>query len=349
MKNIAVDARPLSYGMTGNSRYLFEALKVLRERNSFNYTLYSNRVVIEKKPGPIWLHLRIPKVIREDQNDLFWGTLQLLPWKKLKIPECVNFHDLNFISAPETMTRSNYWQHRFFSPLTIKNADRIFCLSKNTELEIGEFRPQSKSKLKTVYPGVIRVKRSAIQYKEKYGNYIFSVGTLEPRKNIYTIVESYLILKKENPSYPLNLVIAGRIGWGEAELTKKLLSGELEKSGIFFIQKPSEEDLSSLYEDSEAFAFPSLHEGFGLPLIEAQIAQKICIASDIRVFKEILSPNSDIFVSPKSISDWVSAFKKIETTESRKRKSKFDASLWTWEKTAINLENEFENLLGIKT
>ena len=223
---IAVDARPLAYGLTGNSRYLFEALKYLIRKDShFEYYLYSNKeihpmfmdfiklnnvtVVVPMKtiPGVIWLNFVLPYYLHRDRIDMLWGTLQLLPYFKLPMPEFVNYHDLNFRSAPETMTRANFIQHKLLSPKTLRNADTVFCLSKNTKKEIAEFRPEYAKKLKVIYPGVSKKVISNNELAIE-GKFLFTIGTLEPRKNISTVIEAYLDLKKEKPDFDYKLVIA---------------------------------------------------------------------------------------------------------------------------------------------
>ncbi len=231
---IAIDARPLSYGLTGNSRYLFEVLKYLIRKDShFEYYLYSNKEIhpmfmdfikdnsvqvpiIKKVPGVLWLNFILPYLLHRDRIDLFWGTLQLLPYFKLPIPEFVNYHDLNFKSAPDTMTRSNFLQHRLLSGKTLQNANTVFCLSKNTKKEIAEYKPEFTKKLKVIYPGVSKkiIKNEEIAIK---GKFLFTIGTLEPRKNIATVIEAYLLLKKERPNFEYKLVIASRRGWGQEE------------------------------------------------------------------------------------------------------------------------------------
>lgn len=170
---VGLDARPLCYGMTGNSRYLFEALTYLcRDDSPFYFVLLANKeidpifipflesnrkyleVKVVKKFGAYWLNFILPKMLKESGVHIFWGTLQLLPFWKLSLPSIVNYHDLNFVSAPATMAKGNYWQHRLMSAKTMKNADRILCLSKNTMTEIEAYRPAVSSKLRLVYPGV---------------------------------------------------------------------------------------------------------------------------------------------------------------------------------------------------
>jgi glycosyltransferase involved in cell wall biosynthesis len=361
---IAVDARPLSYGLTGNSRYLFESLKYLiREDSRFEYYLYSNKKIhpmflpfLEEKKvkikifsitGILWLNFLIPIYIIKDRIDIFWGTLQLLPFFKLNIPELVNYHDLNFIAAPLTMSKGNLIQHKLFSPRSIQNADEIFCLSKNTQREIAEFSPLSAKKLKLVYPGVIKKEPLSEEklnsFKDQIPSpYIFSLGTLEPRKNISTIVDAYLQIKTENPDFKYNLVLAGRKGWGEEELTSRLLSKELESKGIYFFENPEDDFLQFLLQNSILFLFPSLHEGFGLPILEALIEQKVCIVSDIPIFKEIIEEGIDLSVSPKEASSWKNAILKLTQKQTNlKRKKIWDENKWSWIVTASNLENSF--------
>ncbi len=355
---IAIDARPLSYGLTGNSRYLFEVLKYLIRKDShFEYYLYSNKEihpmfmdfikdnsvqvpVIKKVPGVLWLNFILPYLLHRDRIDLFWGTLQLLPYFKLPIPEFVNYHDLNFKSAPDTMTRSNFLQHRLLSGKTLQNANTVFCLSKNTKKEIAEYKPEFTKKLKVIYPGVSKkiIKNEEIAIK---GKFLFTIGTLEPRKNIATVIESYLLLKKERPNFEYKLVIASRRGWGQESLTQKLLSGELEKDGIIFLESPNDELLNVLYKKCSLFLFPSIHEGFGLPLLEAMLEQKVCIASDIPVFREILDLDSDILVSALDVNEWKNAILTATDRNSVKRRRVWDEKQWTWIATASQIEESF--------
>ena len=355
---IAIDARPLSYGLTGNSRYLFEVLKYLIRKDShFEYYLYSNKEIhpmfmdfikdnsvqvpiIKKVPGVLWLNFILPYLLHRDRIDLFWGTLQLLPYFKLPIPEFVNYHDLNFKSAPDTMTRSNFLQHKLLSGKTLQNANTVFCLSKNTKKEIAEYKPEFTKKLKVIYPGVSKkiIKNEEIAIK---GKFLFTIGTLEPRKNIATVIEAYLLLKKERPNFEYKLVIASRRGWGQESLTQKLLSGELEKDGIIFLESPNDELLNVLYKKCSLFLFPSIHEGFGLPLLEAMLEQKVCIASDIPVFREILDLDSDILVSALDVNEWKNSILTATDRNSVKRRRVWDEKQWTWIATASQIEESF--------
>lgn len=358
---IGVDARPLSYGITGNSRYLFEILPFLvREDSPYRYTFFCNKPihpvfadffaqnshlvqVIERKlVGFLWLHLAIPKLLNEHGMDIFWATLQMLPRRKLTIPAVVNYHDLNFISAPQTMARWNYYQHKWFSPGSLRNADRVFCLSQNTKNEILNLNANLSEKLQVVYPGVNIPQQENSKPTMVPEKYLFCLATLEPRKNLKTLVAAYLMLKKQNLEYPYALVIAGRRGWGESELSEKLLSGSYQSSGIYFIENPAEEQLEQLWQYCAAFLFPSTHEGFGLPILEALVRQKICIVSNIAVFQEIIQPKLDILVKPLDTEGWRAAMLQLAERKSLERKPKWQPSEWSWQKTAQQIESTFD-------
>lgn len=351
---VGVDARPLSYGYTGNSRYLLEALRFLVRKDShFEFKLYSNKPIhpvfhdfldssevsigeLRKEIGLIWLNFTLPQLLKKDKIDLFWGTLQLLPFKKLDIPTIVNYHDLNFISAPKTMTFTNYIQHKILSKFSLKNANKVICLSENTKYDIIKYMPEVEEKLEVVYPGTRKIESEP--EKIDIENYILTISTLEPRKNIRTLLDAYLKIVSRNPNFPHKLVIAGRVGWGEKKLTEELLNGTYKDKGVVFIDNPSEGKLAYLLKNCEFFLFPSIHEGFGLPILEAMAEEKCCITSDIPVFREIIEENYDLLALPLNVDSWI---EKILTMSSRSEKQKhrvFKENKWSWYNTGKQIE-----------
>lgn len=352
---IGIDVRPLAYGMTGNSRYLAEVLELMLERNqNVSFVFFSNKPIhkmflhllksnvtqeIERYPipGPVYLNFRLPKRLEKHKITKFWGTLQMLPFFKLPIPSFVNYHDLNFVSAPQTMAKWNYYQHRFFSPRTMKNADGIFCLSENTKNEIAKFNPDFASKCKVIYPGV---KKQNFEKESLFPKSFFlTVGTLEPRKNLKILLDAFLDFKFRFPKDKNTLVLMGRKGWGTEgdELYNSL--NQLQKTNPFvrFLENPNDKILTSAFAQCKAFFFPSLHEGFGLPLLEAMIEDKRCVASDIPVFKEILSDKCDLYVNANDLSGWSKAFEVMAKAKPG-RIPKFKTKSWTWLETTKKIE-----------
>ncbi len=361
---VAVDARPLAYGMTGNSRYLSEVLKILgKQSHRFEFHLYSHKgihpifrpllqlpgifLITEQSflPGPVWLHTVFLLRSFSLNSQVLWGTLQILPAFGKYCRMIVNFHDLNVKSAPQTMDKWNYLQHFLFCRRTLKQADSILCLSRNTIQDIALYFPSYAHKTLLVYPGVSRSFRTSRPKRaDSFGNFLFTVGTLEPRKNLKTLVNAYLRLRKNHPLYPYSLVVAGRTGWGkeEARIEEKLKQGFYEQQKVFFLENPSEDELTWLYKNCSAFLFPSLHEGFGLPLLEAMQENKFCIASDIPVFREICDPKQDILVPPLDESAWMLALEQFAKRAERRRV--WNPKNWTWENPSRIIASEIEKI-----
>lgn len=305
---IGVDARPLAFPGNGNARYLFDMLSGLLPTKGVSCVLYSHRPVhpdyrsslerlgatfrLDKswsaKTGLLFLNVRVPAWLAEDKCDVYWASLSMLPFfskARLPCPSMVNFHDLNAFSAPETMTSANRWQHRLTNGHTLRNADRILCLSRTTLEDIAAHFPAAAPRLDLVYPGLemkkIRAKAPARIRNLK--SFYLMVGTIEPRKNQQTVVRAYEAARTRKDLPPL--VIVGRRGWGSDELFRQLESGRFQK--VHLLANASDEELEWCFAHASLYLFPSLHEGFGLPILEAALRKIPMVLSDIPVFREV--------------------------------------------------------------
>jgi glycosyltransferase involved in cell wall biosynthesis len=365
-KRICIDARPLIYSSNGNARYLSKMLaNLIPSRPDYEWILLAHRPIhrdhghlfaydnvtmggASPLPGPLWLNLKLPSLLRSMRCDLFWGSLSLLPLfykRRVGIPAVVNFHDLNAFVAGDTMVFWNRMQHRMLDGHSLANADLIFCLSETTRRDILRFFPGCEDRLRVVYPGTDRLskksRRPALPPDIK--NFILSVGTIEPRKNHSTLIEAYRAARAQYPLLPL--LIVGRRGWGMDELYESLRSGVHEKEGIYYLENAGEEELSWCYQKCAFLVLPSLHEGFGLPLIEALDQGKSCILSDIPIFREI--GEGMRFISPKDRDGWRDAL--IEYTDLYKKRRlhppAFDATYWSWSRRAEFLGKILDEIL----
>jgi glycosyltransferase involved in cell wall biosynthesis len=353
---IGVDARPLSFGISGNSRYLFEVLKELQStKDNHRYELVSNKPILpeymssldpEKMkivptpsvPGPIWLQYYIPKLIQAQSWNAFWGTLQLLPvFSKKSIPYYVNYHDLNFVKARETMVFWNFLQHLFLSRKTLKLADKVFCLSENTRNDILEYEPSVQKNLTILYPGIQEIhnpKTIPDRCKVLHNRQFFlTIGTIEPRKNLRIAIEAFIRYKQKSNTF-VHFVLLGRYGWGEEELYRQLKSKEFSDMGILFLENGQEEEIQWLYHNCLGFVFPSKMEGFGLPIIEAMAIGKHCLVSRIPVFQEFVSPSEDILADPYTPEEWVNGLDRLTKKPEKRKDFKTIRKEFSWKKTA---------------
>ena len=368
---IGVDVRPLAFPGTGNARYLAHMLEeLMRQRPDWDWIFLSNRGVhpvyaelVQKssvqlevdgdgwnKYGPYWIHRRLPQVLRELQPTIFWGTLAMLPYnyrKRVPLPAVVNFHDLNAFVQPKTMVRWNRWQHRLLDEHTIENASQIMCLSKTTGHDILRILPRADARrLVVVYPGCeiprVEPKRPDAPVGD-LKDFILCVGTIEPRKNHRTLIDAYIQARAADRELP-PLVLCGGPGWGRASerLFERLKSGRDQKNGIYFLASPPDSELRWCYQNASMLANPSLHEGFGLPVLEAQFLGLPTLISDIPVFREI---GGDARFAPvKDIEAWSTTILQMSAQIRRGEMPapRVDKQFWTWRKRAELLAQVFE-------
>lgn len=370
--SIGVDARPLAFPGNGNARYLYQMLlELIRMRPNDRYVLFSHRaphadhnpllnapnVVVRtyprRIPGPIWVQFLLPSAVRREKCDLFWGTISMLPAfarRRLGIPTMVNFHDLNAFAAPDTMVAWSRVQQRILNGSTLSDADAVLCLSQTTREDILRFFPRiDENKLHVVYPGCDVPKlrsRAPTGGAGKLKSFAVTVGTIEPRKNQKTLIEGYRLARRGNSRLPA-LVVVGRRGWGDDSVYEELASGRLERESIYYLQNAEEEELRWCYEKASFVVCPSLHEGFGLPILEAYLFGLPTLLSDIRIFREV--GQNALFVPPLDAGAWSAAFIQFsrEVQMKKRRAPKFDRRYWSYKRGAGEIDALIRNLTGV--
>lgn len=371
---IGIDARALAFPGTGNARYLHQVLRYLipmRKRDRFVF--FSHRPIHpeyehllefenvqfdghrSRLPGLLWMQFQVPWLINSYKVDLFWGTITLLPLKKTTA-QVVNFHDLNSFVARDTMEGWTGLQHRLMNPRIIRQAEQVLCLSGTTRKHIQRYiKGVDPESLIVVYPGfempeIKPVKPSAFQSAWK--DFFLMVGTIEPRKNQKVVVDAYrharAKLAASSPSGPRKkkslppLLIVGRKGWKNEEFYALLKSGRLEREGIYFLEGASEEELAWCYKNSSYLLFPSKHEGFGLPILEAFAYGKNCILSDIDVFREI--GKGCRFASSADHLDWARQILEVADPAIRNKEKprKLNMKDWSWKRAAKQVSESLD-------
>ncbi|GAA0083797.1 glycosyltransferase family 1 protein [Clostridium sp. CTA-7] len=304
---IGIDARPLIEKKTGIGYYLKYLLENILDNDKENeYVLFSDRKIffdIEKYENvsfiideksvlkkTFWYMFKLNKLCNENKIDIFWGTQHVLPLG-LKNQKCVlTVHDLVAFDFKKTMNIYNRIINRLLIPRSILKADKIIAVSKSTKNRLeAHFNRQSNNKVKVIYEDVI-VKRNYHLIKDNYlrsngleeKRYILFLGTIEPRKNIITLINS---LEYIYNSTKMKLVICGKYGWN-CEKEKELIDKNKDK--IIFLNYISDDEKDYLMNKSFAFIFPSLYEGFGLPVLEAMRNNTVTIVSDNTSLSEIV-------------------------------------------------------------
>ncbi|HBS04350.1 MAG TPA: glycosyl transferase [Leptospiraceae bacterium] len=377
---IGIDARALAFPGTGNARYLHQVLRYLipmRKKDTFVF--FSHReihpeyqhlqeypnVILDpnrsKLPGLIWMQWEVPALLEAHKVDVFWGTITLLPLKKTTA-QIVNFHDLNSFVARDTMEGWTGLQHRLMNPRIIRQADQVLCLSRTTREHIRRhIKGVEPAKLTVVYPGFEMPETKPARppgFKSTWKDFLLMVGTIEPRKNQKVVVDGYrhararyqASLKSRSDTGRKGLpplLIVGRKGWKNEEFYALLKSGALEKEGIYFLEGASEAELAWCYKNSGYLLFPSKHEGFGLPILEAFAYGKNCLLSDIEVFREI--GQGCRFAAPTDFREWARQILEIADPKvrSKEKPRKLNMKDWSWKRAARQVSRALDDSLRI--
>jgi len=256
-------------------------------------------------------------------------------------------HDLSFEILPECFTWKRRLWHWFLNPKKqCQKADLIVVPSENTRRDIINKFQISNFKFQILRPGLSeKFKANSSQpidvVKEKYNlpeKFILFLGTLEPRKNIKTIIEAFINSKLLASGY--ELILAGSLGWKNKKLLKLIQS----TPGVKYIGYVDDKDKPALYKLCELFIFPSLYEGFGLPVLEAMACGTPVITSNRSSLPEV-GGEAVCLVNPYNVEEIAEAMNNIlknkELIELMVVKLKTKAESFNWEKTAYEFLNCF--------
>jgi len=251
-------------------------------------------------------------------------------------------HDVVYKLMPETVHPKNlvYLQQNF--PRWIHRADALLSISKQSSEELAELFPEVKDKIRTVYLGVDpavyhpRLRGAITKSLDKYGiakDYFLVVGNIEPRKNIDRLVDAYQAYADAHDK-AAQLVIVGGDGWRNEVLLEKIKNLQEMGYDIYRPQQYVEDvDLPDLYSGARAVIHVALHEGFGLPPIQAQACGAAVIASNIPALHEILNDDGVVYVDPEKVDEIRDALSKTWPSNMHiSAKSEF-----TWDNTVKQL------------
>lgn len=345
------------HSYSGNEFFIFFHNSFDRDLlNEYSYIKYIKKYT-HIKSNVLRKGIFLPFSIRSLKLNLFHGLDHVgIPflYKNKRCKYVVTIHDLITKLYPEKFTVKHRFIQNTLLPYILKKADRIIAVSQCTKNEMIGFYPDSEEKVRVIYEGVEskfspKSKQEANETLKKYHidfPYFLFLGTLEPRKNIIRVLDAFIRLKKER-DIDEKLVITGRKGWLYGETLKKIeyssLSDNIVLSGFV-----DDDDLPSLYSGAKIFLYPSLFEGFGLPVLEAMACGVPVITSNCSSLPEIAG-NAAMFVNPKNVVEIVNAMEILISNnnlrEELSAKGLERAKIFSWDKTAKETIKLYEEII----
>lgn len=345
---------------------IFYNMYRLEDVSSFDY--FSNYFAnISKMPFPfnglMWILLSQyakatgkTRRIKIEDADIFFGPNFRGVFRKT-LKTVITIHDMAHEYYPEATSKRIF---KYLKKLqqSAEKADLIIADSENTKEDILKFLNLSEEKIKVIYPGVDTIFRpindqdvlNSVRRKYNlYERFILYLGAIQPRKNITTLIRAYGILCKEQ-NFDHKLVIAGGVGWKNKDIRVLIEELRLEDKVVFTGYIP-EHNLPVIYNLSDAFVFPSLYEGFGLPVLEAMACGTPVVTSNVSSLPEVAG-DAALLINPHSIEDLADGIKRILHNDGLRKKNIANgferAKLFTWEKCAGETLDVFSQVLSQK-
>ncbi len=362
MLHIGINGRSLFRQLTGVQHYAREitfALKSL-EPDNVRFTVFSGRegrgsgeglpLTASSIPaggpvrGLVWEQTVLRRMAKKAGVDILFNPANVAPLFPPAI-SVVTIHDLSFLLFPQYFSRAFGAYYRSVIPRIVKQAVAVITDSESSRQDLIERMGVPPDKVTAIHLGVSpsyrrRQKKAEIEEVRSRHmlppRFFLSVSSLEPRKNLGRLVKAYGLLPEEvTRVHKLVLAGAGNRIFADAALTHEL--SRLPPGSVITPGYISEEDLPAVYRMSTALVFPSLYEGFGLPVIEAMAASTPVITSSRSSLPEVAGPAAAL-IDPESPEEIAAAMELIAQDSGTRNllieRGKKRASKFTWEKTA---------------
>lgn len=314
-----------------------------KERAGFRYQII--------KPKFLWTKIALPFALfkAKDKADLFFSPTHYIPHfsscKKIAM-----IFDLAYLYFPQAYLKKDLWKLKNWTKYSIQKANHLITISHFSKKEIINHYQVDPKKITVAYPGFNKDLYYPIQDKDqikkilvKYGideDYLLYIGTIQPKKNLIKLIDSFAIVLQDLPK--LKLVIVGktkglgRSGWKFEEILQRPKELGIDNKVIFTGFAPTE-DLPLLINGAIAYILPSLWEGFGIPVVDSMACGTPVIVSNVSSLPEVAG-KAGLLIDPQSGEQIAQAIRTIAADKKLRLKlSKegiIQAQKFSWEKMA---------------
>jgi len=360
---IAVNARFLlpDY-LEGYGYFLFEIFKYLTSRypehqfififdRPFDKRFIFSPNIIPVVTGPparhpllwkFWYDVKVPLVLRKQKADVFVSVDGLCSLRT-SVPQCLVVHDLAFLHYPSHVKKSHFFYYKRYVPKFLQKAKTVATVSEFSKQDIMKTYNVDAGKIDVVYSAAKEIFRPVPQatteeIKRKYTQdkeYFLYVGAIHPRKNIVNLLKAFSVFKRRLKSN-FKLVLVGRLAWKYDSFIHSLRNYKY-KDDVVMLGYINEDEIVRVMGSAYALVYPSLHEGFGVPVLEAMKCNVPVITSAHSPMQEIAG-DAALYAdanNPQDIGEKMMLIYKDENLRnSLVDKGRTIAANYSWQRTA---------------
>lgn len=265
------------------------------------------------------------------------------------LPTVVTIHDLSVLHTPQNFRP---WFRNYACiviPRLARRAARVITVSETARQDIMEHLGLPEERVVAVPNGVDgRYRQATSSRKDLPPRYVLSVGTLEPRKNLVRLFEAVRLLAERPATRDIVLVHAGGYGWLADDIVRAAHSPAL-RGRVGLLGYVTQENMASLYGQARLLAYPSLFEGFGLPVLEAMASGCPVVTSDRSSLPEVAG-DAAVLVDPESVEAIAEGIGRVWEDDALaadlRARGLERARLFSWERTARLTADVYESVLG---
>jgi len=360
---IAVNTRfLLSNYLEGYGYFVFEVFKYLTNNHPEHQFIFifdrpfDKRFVFSSNITPVvvgpparhpllwkyWFDLKIPSVLKKNKADVFVSVDGLCSLRTAT-PQCLVIHDVAFLHYPAHIKRSHLYFFKKYIPQFLKKANSIATVSEFSKKDILNHYKTDPEKISVVYSAAKDIFKpvtfeTAEATKEKYtdgAEYFLYIGAIHPRKNLVNLLKAFSIFKKRLKSN-MKLVLAGRLAWKYDSYIQNLKKYKF-KEDVIMLGYLSEDELVKITGSAYALVYPSLLEGFGVPVLEAMKCHVPVITSSGSSMEEI-AKDAALYADPESFEEIAAKMMLVYKDENLRKelieKGKVIADQFSWKRTA---------------
>lgn len=289
----------------------------------------------------MWTHRQLSHEVRQRPPDVLFVPAHVLPFVVLRRflpPSVVTVHDLGYRAYPEMHTRSQRLYLEWSTRWNVWAAERVIAISQFTGDDLQRTYAVPASKIRVIAEGIrtLSCDKPPAPILEKFGltsPYVLYLGTIQPRKNLARLLQAFAQIAQY---VTWDLVLAGKPGWLSASLYEKAKELEVQQR-VRFLGYVSDAESTVLLHNAQFFCLPSLFEGFGLPILEAQSVGVAVMTSNNSSIPEVAGDGA-ILVDPTNVEEIAQAMLQLSQDEALRQKlilsGYTNVKRFSWEKAA---------------